>query len=345
MAFSRPLAELRAADEPRFGGKSASLGELMTAGIPVPGGFALSVAAFETFVSESGLAERATTALTRLSPGDLDAIGAASHAISEAMRFAPVPESVRRELAERYTELGDDLPVAVRSSAVGEDSQDATFAGQQETYLWVRGVDHVCDAVRDCWVSLYSTPALSYRLRLGEAAAAPAMGVTIQVMVDAAISGVMFTCNPVSGDPSMVAINASWGLGLAVVGGEVTPDDLLVSKVTREVVREQIQAKEVEYVPDAGGRGAVRVAVPAERRDARCLDGESVARLVDVARQVEGYFGCHQDIEWAFDRQGTLAIVQSRPVTAVPQRPAAAAPADALSLVMQTFGVKPPDVP
>ena len=136
----------------------------------------------------------------------------------------------------------------------------------------------MCDAVRDCWVSLYSTPAISYRARLARAREEPAMGVTVQLMVDAAVSGVMFTCNPVSGDPSMVAINASWGLGLAVVGGEVTPDDYLVSKITREVVREHIHDKQVEYVPDPGGRGAVRVDIPQERRERPCLDGPAISR-------------------------------------------------------------------
>ena len=168
-----------------------------------------------------------------------------------ARRCAPrrCRDAVRDEVARRYAELAeeagiDEPPVAVRSSALGEDSQDATFAGQQETYLWVRGADHVCDAVRDCWVSLYSPPAMTYRARLGQAPGEPAMGVAVQLMVDAEVSGVMFTCNPVSGDPSMVAVNASWGLGLAVVGGEVTPDDYLVSKVTREVVREHVHAKD-----------------------------------------------------------------------------------------------------
>ncbi len=118
------------------------------------------------------------------------------------------------------------------------------------------------------------------------------MGVAVQLMVDAEVSGVMFTCNPVSGDPSMVAINASWGLGLAVVGGEVTPDDFLVSKVTGELVREHVHAKHVQYVPEAGGSGAVRVPVPDERRDARCLDQAALGRLVEVARRVERYFGC-----------------------------------------------------
>jgi pyruvate,water dikinase len=251
---------------------------------------------------------------------------------------------VRDEIAEHYAQLGQgEPPVAVRSSAVGEDSQDATFAGQQETYLWVRGAEPVCDAVRDCWVSLFSPPAISYRLRLGDRAQTPAMGVTVQSMVDAEVSGVMFTCNPVSGDPSMVAVNASWGLGLAVVGGEVTPDDFLVSKVTREVVREHVHAKDVQYVPDPDGNGAVRVAVPEEKRERRCLDQSALERLVEVARNVERHFGSHQDIEWALARDADhgLFVVQTRPVTAVAKKAEKPKAESALSLIMSTFGAAP----
>jgi pyruvate, water dikinase len=336
---TRPLGELRLADADAFGGKSAALGELIAAGIPVPPGFALATSAFRAFVDEAGLGGRIAAEMSRASAGDVDSLGAASQAIGEAMRSAPLPEAVREEIARRYAELGADAPVAVRSSALGEDAQDATFAGQQETYLWVRGADHVCDAVRDCWVSLYSVPAMSYRARLGESFE-PAMGVAVQAMVDAEVSGVMFTCNPVTGDPSMVAVNASWGLGLAVVGGEVTPDDYLVSKVTRERVREHVHDKDVEYVPDAGGRGAVRVEVDAARRSAACLDAGTLAALVDVAVRVERYFGSHQDVEWAIER-GTSAIhvLQSRPVTALPQAERPAAPASAMAAVMSMFGV------
>ena len=341
--FVRPLDQLSRGDEPEFGGKSANLGELLAAEIPVPPGFALSTEAFHAFVHDAGLTERISSALSGLTAGDVDAIGRASDAISEAMRVARVPDAVRQELAGHYAQLGQDTPVAVRSSAVGEDSQDATFAGQQETYLWVRGAEHVCDAVRDCWVSLFSPPAISYRLRLGDRAQAPAMGVTVQSMVDAEVSGVMFTCNPMSGDPSVVAINASWGLGLAVVGGEVTPDDYLVSKVTREVVREHVHAKDVQYVPDPAGSGAVRVAVPDDKREQRCLEPPALERLVEVARSVERHFGCHQDIEWALARnaEGELFVVQTRPVTAVAKKSEKPKAESALSLIMSTFGAAP----
>jgi pyruvate,water dikinase len=335
---TRPLDGLHAADEAEFGGKSAGLGELLAAGIPVPSGFAVSASAFRAFLADAGLERTVSDHAARVDAGDVGSVGAASRAIAEAMRSAPVPDDLRAEIEERCAELGPEEPVAVRSSALGEDSAEATFAGQQETYLWVRGAEHVCDSVRDCWVSLYSAPALSYRARLG--GPEPAMGVTVQRMVDASVSGVLFTCNPVSGDPSMVAINASWGLGLAVVGGDVTPDDYLVSKVTREVVRAHVSAKDVQYVPDPQGRGAIRVDVPAERRELPCLGAEQLAELADLARRIERHFGSHQDVEWAIDRDGTIRVLQSRPVTAM-TRPRAAPAADALSLVMSTFGVTP----
>ena len=342
-AHTRRLDELRREHSSSFGGKSSMLGELIAADIPVPPGFAVSTSAFHAFVEEAGLGGMIAAELSQISVDDVESVGAASHAIGEAMRSAPVPQAVQGEIAERYAELAEetgvrDPPVAVRSSALGEDSQEATFAGQQETYLWVRGADRVCDAVRDCWVSLFGTPALTYRARFETTAGEPAMGVGVQLMVDAEVSGVLFTCNPVSGDPSMVAVNASWGLGLAVVGGEVTPDDFLVSKITHEVVREHVSTKEIEYVPDAAGRGAVRVDVPEERRGVACLDHAALEVLVEMSRRVERYFGGHQDIEWAIARGSGLHVLQARPVTALPRRKEAPKSASAMSLVMSRFG-------
>jgi pyruvate,water dikinase len=345
---TRALAELRRSDGAAFGGKSANLGELLSIGLRVPAGFAVAASAFRSFVAETGLEGTIGRALERAASGDVDDGAAASKTIGEAMRFAPLPDAVREELVVRYDELvresGGDPPVAVRSSALGEDSDEATFAGQQESFLWVRGLEQVCDAVRDCWASLYTPRAISYRAARGVGGEAPAMGVTVQEMVDAEVSGVLFTCNPVSGDPSMVAIEASWGLGLAVVGGETTPDDFLVSKVTGEVVRRTINAKEVEYVPDAGGRGTVRVEVPAKRRGEACLNEEHLAALVDLARRIERHFGSHQDVEWAIARDRTLpdalVVLQARPVTTVPERTPTLS-GSALSLVLEAFGAPP----
>jgi pyruvate,water dikinase len=311
--LARELHELGGSDEPSFGGKSASLGELLGAGVRVPPGFALSFQAH---------------ALARASGG--------------------MPAAVRDEVSRRYATLAEvagesEPPVAVRSSAVGEDSATATFAGQQETVLWMRGVDEICDAVSMCWDSLYSDTAVSYRAHLGDDRE-PAMGVAIQLMVDAAVAGVLFTCNPLNGDPSVVAINASWGLGLAVVGGEVTPDDYLVSKVTGEVVRETVSVKAVEYLPDPAAPGVALREVPADRAGAPCLGADALERLLDVARVAERHFGAHQDVEWAIARTGTLPenlfVLQSRPVTTVEPREQTAAqePASALALVMRQFG-------
>jgi len=343
--YTCPLEELRHSDEAAFGGKSANLGELLAAGIPVPAGFAIGADAFRAFLEETGLRGTISTALARASAGNVDAVGAASKAIGEAMRFAPFADALRAEVEERYGELTQSVgaerpPVAVRSSALGEDSEEASHAGQQESFLWVRGLDQVCDAVRDCWASLYTPQAISYRAAMA-GAPDPAMGVTVQLMVDAAVSGVLFTCNPVTGDPSMVAVNASWGLGIAVVGGEVTPDDYLVSKVTGEVVRRTVSLKEVEYVPDEAGRGTVRLQVAEERREAPCLDEAELAALVEVARRVERHFGSHQDVEWALARgvavPDALHVLQARPVT-TRRKPARPLSASAMSLVMGTFG-------
>ena len=296
--YTRPLADLRSADEAGFGGKSASLGELIAGEIPVPPGFALSADA----------------------------------------RAEPMPGAVREAIVAAYEALGDDPPVAVRSSAIGEDSAAATFAGQHETHLWVRGADAVCEAVRDCWASLHGERATSYRERFVAAGEAPAMGVAVQLMVDAAVAGVMFTCNPVSGDPSTIAVNASWGLGLAVVEGEVTPDEYRLSKVTGEVLHRTVGRKHLEYTP--GPEGAVPCDVPGDRIEAPCLEDAQLATLVEMARQVEGHFGGPQDIEWAIDREGELFLLQSRPVTTTREKPGTPESRSAMDLVMDTFGAR-----
>jgi pyruvate,water dikinase len=326
---TRALAELRRSDEDRFGAKSSSLGELIGADIPVPSGFALSAESYLAAVEAADLS------------------GSAEEC-ARAIRSTNVPDALRAEIARHYEELaaesGDPQPpVAVRSSAIGEDSEEATFAGQQETFLWVRGIDGICDAVRDCWASLYSPEAVSYRAEMAAEHAAPAMGVTVQLMVDAAVSGVMFTCNPLNGDPSSVAVNASWGLGLAVVGGEVTPDEYRVSKVTREVLSKSIGPKQIEYVPDPSGSGAAQVEVEAERQKAPCLDEQQLGKLVDVAKRVEGHFGAHQDVEWAIARApadeelGDLFMLQARPVTVKPSKPETSS-GSAMERIWSTFG-------
>jgi pyruvate,water dikinase len=318
---TRALGQLRLADEPVFGGKSTGLGELIAAGAAVPPGFALASSAYLAAVE--GLGEGPT---------------------AEAVHGLLLEESLREEIADRYEELAaaagvQQPPVAVRSSAIGEDSADASFAGLQETYLWVRGPAGVCESVRNCWASLFSPEAISYRAEHAGAEQSAAMGVTVQRMVDAEVSGVMFSCNPVSGDPSTIAIEASWGLGLAVVGGEATPDTYRLSKVTEEVLERSVGAKQVEYTPDPIGHGTVRSDVDTGRREAACLDDGQLGQLLALARLCERHFSSHQDIEWAFARDGgELFVLQSRPVTVAPKARAQAPRGSAIDLVMGTFG-------
>ncbi len=254
------LAQLRSSDEARFGGKSSALGELLAGGIPVPPGFAVSVDAFREHLHAAGLADEIAAALDGLDVDDTDALSAAAVRAGAAVLSAEVPDAIRGEdrrrlrrgCARRRTRR--PRGVAVRSSACGEDSADATFAGQQETYLWVRGAERVVAAVRDCWAS----PLLGGGDRLSRTpgrrpAPSRRWASPSSSWPTPDVAGVMFTCNPVSGDPSVVAVNAAWGLGLGVVGGDVTPDEFLVSKVTREVVRRSVSRKEVEYRPAPGG--------------------------------------------------------------------------------------------
>jgi pyruvate,water dikinase len=339
--YCRPLTRLRAGDKPRFGGKAASLGELLAAGIPVPPGFAIAVGAFESFVRQSGLQATIRRQLSDCGSEDLDALSAASEAIAAAFETAAVPPEMADEIAGAYADLGRPA-VAVRSSALGEDTATATFAGQQETFLWVSGEERVLAAARACWASLYTPRAVSYRANRGDPADLPAMGVVVQQMIDARVSGVMFTCSPTTGDPSTIAVNASWGLGEAIVSGEVNPDELLISKVTGEVIREAIGEKHVERIAAPAGGGTIAREVEADRRRARCLTEEEVQALVELAKLIERHFGAHQDVEWAIAPSGELFAVQSRPVTSSAKRaaPSPPEPASAISLVMSRFGVK-----
>jgi pyruvate,water dikinase len=315
--FTIPFDELSLDQVDLVGGKSAHLGDLLRAGFPVPPGFAITTLAFDRVVQ----------------PGDDRA----------ALVGREMPSEVASEIATAYAALGrrvgrEEPPVAVRSSAVAEDAADASFAGVQDTYLWLRGLEEVLHGVQRCWASYFNPEATAYRAQ--HAGARPGMSVAVQFMVDARVAGVMFTLNPVSGDPSSIAIDASYGLGTPVVGGEVTPDSYLVSKVTREVVRSVVGAKEIECVAAENGDGTELVGVDSDRRARLCLEPAEIASLVELARRVEAHYGRHQDLEWAIDRRlGEVFLLQSRPETVwsqKPRTPPAVAP-DALSAIAAAF--------
>ncbi len=320
----RDIGQVGSAHRPLVGGKGASLGELRGAGLPVPAGFVVTAQVFRRALHAADPAGEFGHEIGRLSGSDSDAIARVTAEIRARILAAPVPDDVRRAVTSCYRGLagadadGQGPPVAVRSSGTSEDCATASFAGLQDTYLWVRGAEAVLDHVRRCWASLYNAEAVSYRLRQGIAERGQAMGVVIQLMVDPRSAGVMFTCSPTSGDRSVVAIEGSWGLGSVLVSGEVTPDSFVVSKVTGEIVRRTVSRKLRLHRPDPVGSGTAAAEVPEQLRDRPCLDDDQIRALARIAQQVERHYGTPQDIEWAVTGpagSADVVLLQSRPET------------------------------
>jgi pyruvate,water dikinase len=314
--------EIGGNDVMRVGGKGASLGELTRAGIRVPAGFVVTTQAFEQFM---GVIDRDGTirrAISTLAAQDLDTIRPLSEEIRSRFGLTPLPGELYAGIASAYRQLcGNhaDVPVAVRSSATSEDSAEASFAGLQDTYLWVRGEESVVNWIRCCWASLYNPESISYRLRLNLREDQLAMGVVVQEMVNAYCSGVMFSRSPTSGDRSVVTLEGSWGLGSSVVSGEVTPDKYVVNKVTTAIVSRVIASKMMQHLPDPGGSGVIAQAVPVQQQIMPCLSDEQICALVRIAKEIERHYGCAQDMEWAIARDGRsdgdIYLLQSRPET------------------------------
>ena len=210
------------------------------------------------------------------------------------------------------------LPVAVRSSATAEDLPGASFAGQQDTFLWVKGSDEVLEKIKLCMSSLFTPRAISYRIKMGFPHEKVLISVGVQKIVDARAAGVMFTLNPTNGDPSKVVIEGNWGLGETVVSGTCNPDKFVVDKVTKEIER-TISLKECECIYDPVRGGVAHVDTPPERREIPCIEDQEILELARYAKRVEEYYGCPQDIEWAIDKQKpfplNIFMVQSRPET------------------------------
>lgn len=281
----RPLASLRAADLPLAGGKGANLGELLGAGLPVPPGFVVTTAAYRAHAEAAGV-----------DPGRavIDPAGARA-AITQAPLDPALSHAISAALAELRAELADEAGVAVRSSATAEDLPGAAFAGQQDTFLNVKGDASVADAVRRCWASLWSDRAVQYRERQGIAPADVAIAVVVQRMVDAESAGVVFTANPLTGRRAEIVVDAARGLGEAVVSGRVTPEHLVLGRDGQ--IRERVHGDGADVLSESAARELVALAVRAEQ-----------------------HFGVPQDIEWAF-AEGRVVLVQARPMTALPLEP------------------------
>ncbi|MEK6438523.1 PEP/pyruvate-binding domain-containing protein [Pseudonocardia sp. T1-2H] len=282
------------------GGKAANLAELRAAGFDVPAGFCVATEAYRRAADAAGLDEV---------PGRAEDAALAA-AARKALLAVPITPDVEAAVAEAYARLGDRVPVAVRSSATAEDLPSASFAGQQDTYLNVVGTEAVLDAVRRCWASLWTDRAVSYRASAGIDGRGVALAVVVQRMVDVRVAGVLFTADPVSGRRTRCVIDASPGLGEAVVSGAVNPDHVVVEGSTIDYQAGD-KAVEVRAVP---GGGTEQIAA-GDRRGERALTDDEVRALVALGRRVEAHYGAPQDIEWAIDTAGAVRLTQSRPIT------------------------------
>jgi pyruvate,water dikinase len=343
-----PIAEASRPGVPVVGGKGASLGELALAGVAVPGGFVVTADAFEAFMGQLDRDGELRAAVEALPAGDLAVIGQVAARVRAAVTAWPFMPEAGALIGSAYLGLGESvLGVAVRSSATVEDSAEASFAGLQDTYLGIRGPDAVLDCVRRCWASLYNDESVAYRRRLGLPETTVAMAVVVQRMIAPRAAGVLFTRSPVTGDRSVVAIEGTWGLGSALVSGDVTPDSWVISKVTGEITGRRVAAKAKTHSAAAGvGRVIVSDTLP-ELRDSPCLTDDEIRALAAVARRVEVHYGAPQDIEWAVTddphapAERRVVLLQSRPETvwaAKEVTPAGAPKPRAADHVLAMFG-------
>ena len=327
-----PLADLRHADRRRAGGKAVNLGELLAAGQPVPPGSCILTSAYEAFVAGNDLHSEIQHQTTTLDPADPDALEAASAAIRARFEAGPIPPEVAADIHEAYQALSLDSPgstpaVAVRSSATAEDLPGLSFAGQQDTYLNVVGEAALLQAVKHCWASLWTARAIGYRARNNISPDDLALAVVVQRMVAAQASGVLFTANPVSGRRDEMVIDASFGLGEAVVQGIVDPDHYVVDSRTWTISGRKLGAKALAILAQSeGGTAEVRQEQAAAQQ---ALPDAQIIALCQTAARIAGHFGSPQDIEWAW-AEDKLFILQSRPITSLYPVPDVPVPAGAL---------------
>src|SRR6266487_2215230 len=336
LTFILPLDDVSATLE-QVGGKGASLARMAAAGLPVPSGFHITTAAYQRFVAANALQGAILAAVSAASPDDPARLENASASIRALFAHGTVPEEIAGAVRQAYAELGEgDLPVAVRSSATAEDLPDMSFAGQQETYLNMRGETMLLDAVRRCWASLWTARAIGYRARHGIPSEGVSLAVVVQELVPADAAGILFTANPLTGAREQVMINAAWGLGEAIVGGQVTPDTVVVEKASGAITEQQISEKDVMTVRTL--EGTREEAVPTDLRSRAVLTPSQAAELARIGVKIENLYGRPMDIEWAL-HDGRVFVLQARPITALPDAPKPAA----ASQVTQAAEWKLPD--
>ncbi|NJE06330.1 phosphoenolpyruvate synthase [Thermococcus sp. M36] len=358
--FIKWFEELSKKDVPLVGGKGANLGEMTNAGIPVPPGFCVTAEAYKYFVENVKLEDGKTLQewimeiIAQTNVDDSKQLQENTAKIRQKIIELPMPAEIAGEIERAYKELSqrfnkDAVYVAVRSSATAEDLPEASFAGQQETYLDVYGVDDVIDKVKKCWASLWTARATFYRAKQGFDHSKVYLSAVVQKMVNSKTSGVMFTANPVTNNRNEIMINASWGLGEAVVSGSVSPDEYIVEKGTWRIKEKYIAKKEVMVVrnPETG-KGTIYVKVAdylgPEWVEKQVLTEEQIIEVAKIGARIEEHYGWPQDIEWAYDADdGKLYIVQSRPITTLKEAETAqeAAEVEEAEVILKGLGASP----
>jgi len=336
------LEEVGKEDLSMVGGKGASLGEMIKIGVPVPGGFAVTAHAFRDFINRTGIADKLFEAL-KVDVNKESQLLKAEETAKSLIMNAKVPADLEQAIKSRYEELcereGEMVFVAVRSSATAEDLPDASFAGQQETYLNTRGAEDVFDAVKKCWASLYGARAIFYRAEQGFEHEKVNLSAIVQKMVDSEKSGVMFSSQPSTGE-AQVVIEAAWGLGESVVSGSVSPDNYVVDRTNRSLVSKYIATKEIMIIRDPKTSKTVTIKVPKEKRDAVVLTDTEVVELAKYAEILEKHYGIPQDIEWGVEK-GKIYILQSRPITTINMKKPAASAESSGKVLVSGLGAAP----
>ncbi|MCT8336749.1 phosphoenolpyruvate synthase [Methanoculleus sp. Afa-1] len=309
------LEEIKKEDINSVGGKGASLGEMTAIGLPVPKAFVVTAQAFRKFLIETGIEEELFRRLERLDVDDNGALESVSKDVQGLVLSVEMPDQIREEIVAAYDRMGEDgTVVAVRSSATAEDLPDASFAGQQDTFLNILGETDLLEAVQQCWASLYGARAIYYRSKQGFDDRSVNIAVVVQELIRSEKSGVMFTSHPVTGEP-LTIVEGSWGLGEAVVSGSVSPDNYVFDLRSERVVDRLIAEKEIMIVPE-GKRGTKTVTLSAKQRTAPVLSDAEVARLATLGKIAEDHYGIPQDVEWAIVGD-VFFILQSRPITTI----------------------------
>jgi pyruvate,water dikinase len=300
------------------GGKGANLGLLTQAGFPVPPGFTVTTAAYESFLEESGVGHELGGLIDELAYDDAERLETQTARIRSEIAEAEISSEMRDEIEQAYQVLGTDEFVAVRSSGTAEDTAEASYAGLHDTYLDIRGTHGLLEAVRNCWASLWTARATGYRHANGVDHLSSPIAVVVQRMVAPDVAGVLFTANPLTTATDEMVVNANWGLGESVVGGTITPDEFTLNAETLGVIESKIGTKESKIVRAAAGQpGTVTIAVGAEQSEAPCLSESELRELGLLGRTVQSHYdGLPQDIEWAL-AEGRLYLLQSRPITGV----------------------------